>query len=144
MRESADVLPWPLATSVTSTVCSTRWVGIHQSMSTLMRSAKWQQGDRLLTRIIDTPPGLSGLSQTRGHTGNRFSSGYDVLEGMFRHYSPLASISFLDREDLSSVENVRNFWLTAFPKRGGSYHDQRFCSAQRPVGCFSCDQRVPQ
>jgi hypothetical protein len=38
-----------------------------------------------------------------------FSSGYDVLEGMLRHCSPLASISFLDREELSRVEDIRNF-----------------------------------
>lgn len=46
--------------------------------------------------------------------------------------APLASICFLDREELNRVENVHNFRLTAFLKHGDGHGDQYFVQRRGP------------
>ena len=72
---------------------------------------------------------------------NRFSSGYDVLAGVLRHYSPLTSINFI--EEPSRVGNVRNFQLTVFPGVMTVMAISVLFSAEGRQS-LPWDQRVPQ
>ena len=74
---------------------------------------------------------------------NPYSSGYDVLEGSAAALLAMASISFHDREELSWMENARNFRLTAFLRYVVTVLAISALFSAEAVG-LPCDLRVPQ